>query len=95
MKEEKTSLSLVHLKSSSTHIESPMSLDLIYTPYISINRLDIFTVTPKKGHGCGAVGKISAYRPQGHQFDCRLCRDLNLYVTSFSVSAFHLSGEGK
>ena len=25
----------------------------------------------------GAVGKISAFRPQGPQFDSRLCRDLN------------------
>ena len=25
----------------------------------------------------GAVGKISALRPQGPQFDPRLCRDLN------------------
>ena len=25
----------------------------------------------------GAVGKISAFRPQGPQFDPRLCRDLN------------------
>ena len=31
----------------------------------------------------GAVGKISAFRPQGPQFDPRLYQDLNIFVTSF------------
>ena len=30
-----------------------------------------------------AVGKIYAFRPQGPQFDSRLCRDLNICVTFF------------
>ena len=42
----------------------------------------------------GAVGKIFAFQPQGPQFNLRLCRDLNLWGTFFSVqanSACHLS----
>ena len=31
----------------------------------------------------GAVGKTSAFRPQGAQFDSRLCRDLNICATFF------------
>ena len=34
-----------------------------------------------------AVGKISAFQPQGPQFDPWLCRDLNPCSTFFSVSA--------
>ena len=30
----------------------------------------------------GAVGKISAFRPQGPQFDSRLCRDLKICARS-------------
>ena len=33
----------------------------------------------------GAVGKISAFRPQGPQFDPLLCRNLNICVTFFST----------
>ena len=32
----------------------------------------------------GAVGKISAFQPQGPQFDPRLCQDLNICQTFFS-----------
>ena len=33
----------------------------------------------------GAVGKISAFRPQGPLFDSRLCRDSNICATFFSA----------
>ena len=39
----------------------------------------------------GTVGKISALRPQGPQFDFRLCQDLNIYVTSFPPKLNQLS----
>ena len=46
----------------------------------------------------GAVGKISALRPQNPQFDPRLCQDLNICETFFSAyanSACHPSGIGE
>ena len=46
----------------------------------------------------GAVGKISAFRPQNPQFDSRFSPDLNICVTFFPElvnSAFHPSGVGK
>ena len=57
----------------------PIKVDLL-TPI-----LILFTSILRKADVVGAVGKVSAFRPQGPQFDPRLCQDSKICAIFFSA----------
>ena len=66
-------------------VDLAIIINIILIKAVVINIKFIVIVNEASVTVVGAVGKISAFRPQGPQFETRLCRDLNLCATFFSA----------